>query len=371
MRRLAATLLLSAATLACAAPAALALPGDAPIVPSGPADGATVPANAAGIAVAYQCPAYRNDRGGPFALGDAGDYEVRFSDTPATEPGGRLAGQPYGSDASATVGADGATCTSLLDTYDNASSPEIVGGRVYWQAYRECVGCPDGSGYEAGPVRSFVVAPDIRATLSAPRVYAGYLAVFTVRSAQPLGGAQVILEQRRGGSWRALTQRRFGETTELIAKLPRGKQTIRAVIAAGAQRIVAGTRMLTVRRDRGRTTSGRDDGRYAARDAPKNSTLRFKVSGDGRTLRDFRASLTAFCIGSTIEDNRFIIAFAALRSARIAPDGSVTGLLQLEGEDGTRVVLTGRLRRGRFRGEVDIGFSTCSGSRKLEAVLQR
>ena len=86
----------------------------------------------------------------------------------------------------------------------------------------------------------------------------------------------------------------------------------------------------------------------------------------GTTLRDFRASLTAFCVGPTLADNRLVVAFAVLGSARIAPDGSVTGLLETTG--GARVLLTGRLRNRRFQGEVKMQFSTCSGSRKLDAV---
>ena len=35
------------------------MPGDPPVVPLAPADGADVPANAAGIGVGFQCPAYR------------------------------------------------------------------------------------------------------------------------------------------------------------------------------------------------------------------------------------------------------------------------------------------------------------------------
>lgn len=143
------------------------------------------------------------------------------------------------------------------------------------------------------------------------------------------------------------------------------------MIAAGSQRIGAGSKTVTVRRDAGRRTSRRDDGSYRGRNLPASSTLRFSVGRNGRTLRNFRASVSMLCFGSTAEQNRFITGFAALRSARIAPDGSVTGLLQLQGDGGTRVLLTGRLRRGRFRGEVDLSFSTCSGNRDLDAVRRR
>ncbi len=55
-----------------------------------------------------------------------------------------------------------------------------------------------------------------------------------------------------------------------------------------------------------------------------------------------------------------------LRSARIAPDGSVTGLSSAR--SGARVLQTGRLRAGRFKGEVSMAFSTCDGTRKLDAA---
>ncbi len=52
-------------------------------------------------------------------------------------------------------------CTSVFRTRTGAESsadaPEIVGGRVYWQAYRICSDC--AGGVEASPVRSFVVQP--------------------------------------------------------------------------------------------------------------------------------------------------------------------------------------------------------------------
>jgi hypothetical protein len=345
-----------------------ALPGDHPIVPLAPADGATVPANPDGISVAYACPGYTvavYEAGDTRIVdtGDAGDYQVRFSDSPALGPDGLLASQPYGSDASATA-EPGGSCTSTLDTYDTASSPEIVGGRVYWQAYRDCLGCTPQ--WETAPVRSFVVRPSVSARLrTAARVYAGYLGVYSVTSEAELSGARVLLQRRAGKRWRTVAEESFGERTELVAKLPGGRQALRAVVVAGAARFTVAKRTLRVRRGGRRATGGRDDGRYADPKPSRNSTLRFRVAGGGRTLREFKASLTAFCVGPSLADNRLVIAYAALRSARVAPDGSVTGLLKTR--KGARVLLTGRLRAGRFKGEVTMRFSTCSGSRKLGA----
>ena len=76
--------------------------------------------------------------------------------------------------------------------------------------------------------------------------------------------------------------------------------------------------------------------------------------------------MTAFCFGPTFNDNRLVLAFAVLDKVRVAPDGSVVGLLKTR--KGAREVLRGRLRNGRFVGEVSVSFSTCNGTRKLDAV---
>jgi len=360
------------AFLALALPAgAAALPGDPQIVALTPGNGEVVAANDDGIPVTFECPAYTiavyssgdvtiTDRG------DYSDYDVRFSSGSAVGPDGRLAEQPYGSDAGPALGADGRTCTAELDTYDSASSPEIVGGRVFWQAYRYCNGCAQG--YEVGPVRSFVVRPSVKASLRAPRrLYGGYLNVFTLESEAELSGAQVLLQRRAGKRWKTVVKAPFGlERTQLIAALPPGSQRLRVRIVAGGASFDVVKRTLTVRRGGRRATSARDDGPYSAAQPPSNSTLKFRVGGAGKTLRAFKASLTVFCVGPTLPDNRLVVAYALLRSARIAPDGSVTGLLQLK--SGARVLLTGRLRNGRLKGEVTMSFSTCAGTRKLNAV---
>lgn len=347
---------------------AQALPGDPPIVPLTPTDKALVSPNADGIPVTYRCPAYTQEIYGDtsdpiISRGSSDDYRVGFSDRPALGADGLLATTPYGSDNARSLG--GGTCATTFDTYDSSSSPEIVSGRVYWQARRSCIGCL-GQRAETGPVRSFVVRPPaVRGTLRVPRLYAGYLAVFTVQSRTKYG-RRVLLQRRVGGKWRTFDSRPFNTRTELIASLPAGRQRIRAVVLIGPSRVTVATRTVSVRRGGRRVTSGRDDGRYAARKAPRSSTLGFTVTGGGRTLRTFRSSVTAFCFGPTLGDNRLITAFAVLRPVPIAPDGSVVGLL--ETKKGSRETLVGHLRGRRFRGEVSVSLSTCNGSRKLDAV---
>ena len=207
----------------------------------------------------------------------------------------------------------------------------------------------------------------VTAELRSPaRLYAGYLNVFRVESKATLSGADVLFQRRAGKRWKTVVKAGFRSETELVAALPAGRQRVRVRIEAGGESFDVVNRTLLVRRGGRRVTSARDDGRYAARKPTPNSRLRFSIGGGGAALRGFKASLTAFCVGPTLDDNRIVVAFALLPAARIAPDGSVTGQVQLK--SGARVLLTGRLRRGRFKGEVSMSFSTCSGSRKVDAV---
>ena len=86
----------------------------------------------------------------------------------------------------------------------------------------------------------------------------------------------------------------------------------------------------------------------------------------GTSLRGFKATVATFCIGPSQPDNRVLIVIAKLRTVRVAPDGGVVGLLK--SAKGGREVLTGRLRGGRFTGEISVSLSTCNGTRKFTAV---
>ena len=351
--------LLAAFVLVLLAAPARAMPGDPPVVPLAPADGAVVGADPAGIGVSFQCPDYRIAVFGNLVQrGDFSDYGVRFSDGAALGADGRLASTPFGNDAAASLAPD-RTCTAKLDTFDTARSPEITGGRVFWQAYRYCNGCTPQ--YETGAVRSFVVRPSVSGTLRPPtRVYSGYPALFAVESDARLSGAEVVLQRRAGGNWRTVARRPFQlERTRLVATLPAGRVPLRALAVTGATRLALATRTIVVRRPGARRTSARDDGRYTGRD------VRLTVARGGTSLRGFHASLNVFCVGPTPPDNRTEIAIAELGPTRIAPDGSVTGSLRTSA--GASITLTGRVRGGRFRGEVAMSFSTCSGTRSVSA----
>jgi hypothetical protein len=360
--------LLALAVLLALPAAALALPGDPPVAPVSPADGAAVDQSPTGIEVAFSCPAYRSDVYGDPAnptvdtRGPA-DYAVRFSLGAALDATGALATQTQSGSSPAPRG-DG-TCTSKLADFDGATPATLVGKRVFWQVSRTCLACtPQG---ERGPVRSFTITPArIAASLVLPsRLYAGYLGLFAVRSQATPADATVELQVRRGSRWSTFARHAYvRERTQLTGKLPAGRRTIRAVVAGQT----VATKAVTVRRPGARRTSARDDGAYAARDAGERRTARlaFRVAGGGRVLRGFSASVTTFCVGPTAADNRLFVASAVLRSAQIAPDGSVVGVLRTSG--GSELLLSGRLRGARFRGEVSTSFSTCSGTRKLDAV---
>jgi hypothetical protein len=77
--RAAGAAVVAAALLLVTGAAAVALPGDPPIVPLGPADGATVAAG--DVQVRYACPVYRISDPGPgfTQYGDVSDYGVELT----------------------------------------------------------------------------------------------------------------------------------------------------------------------------------------------------------------------------------------------------------------------------------------------------
>ncbi len=349
---------------------ASALPGDPQIEPLAPANGASVSPGADGIDVTYTCPAYVSqtygDPDNPIVdRGDASDYDVTFSDRSDLAADGRLAGHAFPSPTFSARPGSGGTCTSTLPA--DYVPLAIKLGRVYWQASRSCLQCKPQ--YEAGPVRSFTVKAAVSATLILPkRLYTGYLGAFTVRSAASLTDARVVLQRRSGSRWRTVTDEPYhSDATELFGKLPAGRQTVRAVIRTGSSSFTVATKTITVRREGGRSTSHRDDGTYRDAKPAKNSTLKFTVSRGGRQLKGFKASVTTFCFGPDSSNNRLYVVFALLNTVRVAPDGTVVGVLRAS--SGAREILKGRLSHGRLTGaSIDVSLSTCNGERKFRAV---
>lgn len=314
--------------------------------------------------MSYRCPTYRQEvYGDPTdPITDSGgpeDYDVLFSRTPILDSRGLLAGGFSGDEAE-----NGATCSATLPRAEGSTSPYVSGGRIFWQAQRDCIGCVDQRP-ETSPVRSFVVRPArVRVRLRVPRLFAGYLSVFTLESKAKLGGSQVALQRRAGTRWRTVVQEGFSEKTKLIAKLPAGRQTIRFLAKTTFATRPLATRVVTVRRGGRRVTSARDDGRYALPAKARKGLLGFRVTNGGRTVRGFRSSVTTFCITGSIETSYFETHFAVLYPVPIAPDGSVVG--RLKTKRGSEETLIGRLRGGRFTGEVSVYFKPCVGTRKLD-----
>ncbi len=203
-------------------------------------------------------------------------------------------------------------------------------------------------------------------TLKPPkRVYAGYPAWYTVET-KDFDGDDVRLERRVGGSWKPLTTEPHRDAVELLATLPGGRQTIRAVVIGRQATLASASRPIVVRKPRTRATSAGDDGAYASTTKQRFAAT---VAGGGRTLKKLSTTLSAFCIGPTLYDNYVSIAFAAIESAPIAPDGTVSDRERYG--KGTIVDLHGRVENGRLRGEISVSFSTCSGGTDFSAKRKR
>lgn len=355
---------LATAVLLAPAPPASALPGDPPVQLLYPADGASVPARS--ISVSFACPEYRKavfvsgEQEVP-EYGSALDYSVRFSASPALGADGRLRDTELGS---ALTFGSGGTCSGNFAGAGGSSDPSVSGGRVFWQANRPCPGC--ASEFETSPVASFVADAGVEARLRTPtRLYGGYLGVFTVATVGSVpAGASVRLERKVGRRWKMLTTEPLsGGATMLVAKLPTGRQQVRAVISSGTARATLTPKKLTVRRARSAFPRRQDGGRYRDRKAARDSPLSFTVRRG--SVRGFKAPVATFCAGPEIENNAVTVSVARLGSARIAPDGRVVGVVR--GKNGARELLSGRLQRGRFVGSVEFRLPNCTGTRRFTA----
>lgn len=340
---------------ALALPAA-ALPGDAPVAPLAPADGQTLPVDPEGIDVRFACPAYTAAPATPpFTTPTAGlisDYGAAMSSAPDLGADGRLARTAgIGSVVEVAPG----TCASRLGS-GGFPKPQLTPGTWYWQAWRACPGCD--SGWEASPVRRFVLASDATLRLAAPaRAYVGFAFVVEVTAggAATVGG--VVLERRAGTGWARVATVTAGDGAAIV-RLPRGAQQLRARSTAGTQEVTSPVVRVTVGAARRWTTTARDDGAY--RDARRPS-VRFRVTGGGRRITAFHADVPTQCSSTTsstgIEPG---ISTVTLPPVRIAPDGRFAVAATYHG---TRVRFTGRLRGRALSGaRAAVSTSACSGS---------
>jgi hypothetical protein len=350
--------------LLCSPAAASALPGDATFGPLSPADGAALPVNPNGIPVTYTCPVYRiADPGFPL-FGGPKDYGVSLSTSPAIGVDGRLA-DPVTLNtgaADASAGPDG--CLAALGAGGPSPRVQETPGTYYWQVWRLCTGC-DGD-YEVGPVRTLTLRSPVVPKLRAPgRAYAGYAFFVTARTAGVPDGTKAVVQRRSGSRWRSLGSATvLGGEAEAAIVLPRGTQQVRVSVAIGAQQVVGAARKVKVRRARRWSTGAAADGRYQGRAGSRS--VRLKVTGRGRHVRDFRAFVPMLC--PSISPGQFTtqIGTATIRRARIAPDGRFVAVSTPRRD--TTISLRGRLQRRTVSdGRVKLSVGNCSGSASFKA----
>jgi hypothetical protein len=345
--------------------AAGALPGDPPVTPIAPADGATLPVDANGIPVTYSCPVYKSAEPGGFPLfGGPKDYGVSMSTSPALGSDGRLgqADALVPGSADPAVGPDG--CSARLGAGGPPPRIQETPGTYYWQVWRLCVGC--AGSYEVGPVRRLTLSSPVKPVLSLPRrAYADYGFFASIAAAGAPDGTALVVERQVGSSWkRAGAGTVLGGRAEAVLVLPRGKHQLRATLTIGSQTLTSDARGLTAAAARKWTTGKASDGSYRGRAGSRSVT--FKIVRHGRELRGFKAFVPMTCPGVTAGQFTTQIGTAALKKAKIAPDGSFVAAASPE--RGTTLRIRGYVKRRKVTaGRVELSVGTCTGSAAFSA----
>ncbi len=346
-----------------AAPA-VALPEDPQIEAVSPADSASVAANPNGIAVVYTCPPYQSFRSssgmGTFPCEDSfpgSSYGADFSTSPELGSDGRLrSDQRYFEDTPPGGSSDNTTPAGQRRAVmlRNATTP----GRYYWQARRICTDCP--TGYETGPVQSFVVRTQASVSLSVQgRGYVGYPLTFDVRTTGLEDDAPVVVERREATKWIRVTGATVRKNRAgTLGFLPKGTQTVRVTAQIGDQRFVSAPRTVRVATAR-KWSTVRDAGRYSG--SPQAS---FSIARGGRELRGFRARVVTYCVTNTGTGGTTLTGLASVPRARIAPDGRFYGFSKREG---TVATIQGRIRGHRVTGALELSIGQCVGSGTIGA----
>ena len=110
--------------------------------------------------------------------------------------------------------------------------------------------------------------------------------------------------------------------------------------------------------------SSAQDGHWSGRldGGSKAAKVSFDVARDGRRIKSFRTTVSAFCVGPSIETNRIQIFVVSVPRARVRSDGCFSAVYEPNGEDGGEYRISGTLRRSRVRdGRVSVNVSTCGG----------
>jgi hypothetical protein len=352
---------LALAMLAIVPASAWALPTDDEIASISPDDGARVGTNPDGIQVRYLCPTYRIADDGIPLYGGPKDYGVTLSSSPEPGPDGRLVPGAIATgsvDQSVGPGA----CSALVGTGGARPTIQETPGTYYWQAWRVCTGCP--SGYETGPVRKLMLVSSVSPRVSVlNRVYAGFPFIATIALDDVPDGTVVTVERQRGKRWaRVATATALGEKAEAVVTLPRGQQRLRARVRIGGETLTGRIKGVAVRAARAWTTSAASDGAYTGRAGSRS--VKLTIAGNGRQLRNFRALVAMTCPSVTPGQFTTQIGTAAIKSARIAPDGSFVAATT---RSGSSIRVRGRLQGRRVTGRVELSVGTCVGNSAFSA----
>jgi hypothetical protein len=108
--------------------------------------------------------------------------------------------------------------------------------------------------------------------------------------------------------------------------------------------------------------SPRQVGRYSGQlvGGDEAAPVTFHVKRAGRLLTGFKTTVSAFCVGPTIDTNRIAILVAYVPRAKIRPDGRFAKTYRTDG--GGTYKVSGTLRGRKVRdGKVSLQLSTCSG----------
>src|SRR6201996_7799823 len=388
-------------------------PGAPPIHPLGPADGTSLFAGETGsVHVTFKCPSYHKQAD---ETGTDGDYKVRFSTSAARDGEGLIS--PSLGTAFSEVEPDKTTCGANFEAPVPARPTALYQGTVYWQVVRQVIrpACPTcgpetpeqkeeredkeeeeatkeeeaedngtvfvaKSEFEGGEVRSFSLQPKVEGTaLKLPRViYAGYRSAIEFESLTDLTGGTVELQRFVKGAWQPLAEATVGESTAFFVKLPAGHVVLRPVAKSASVTLPLEPRKLTVHKlGPHRLTSAEEDGRYAEKPTAKMKKagkkplpLSFTVVDGGTRVVHLRATIEGVCAATTRSGEEVPLTIkAALRSARIAPDGTVVAQTETKGPEPQRVSLVGQLLDGSLFGKVTTSFANCGGSREIKAFL--
>ncbi len=388
------------ALLALASSAA-ALPGDPPVASLTPADGISGPALEEDLNVTYSCPAYRSGvevveeeveneeeeiEEVEFEVpvfGSTENYGVVFSTGTTLGADGRLVSTGFGEGGIAEAEAIKGTsnCVSELVLPSTPNPAALYAGTVHWQSYRECEGC--ASGYEVGPVRSFVVLPaDEEAELVFEDVvYGGDMTEVSFFGAAGLKGSRVELQLWQGSSWETVATElgtSSGENSFYVT-LGAGRKVLRTVVVGtpGAELALEPFVKFVRKRTKG-SSAAIPTGEWivAGKTEQEESPLTFKVTNGGTELRGLATETEASCSQPRLTPEPWpplpsvpIEASSLIKSARISPTGRVVAHLLTTGVTPTAVSLNGTFFAGRFAGTITSTFlGNCSGFREFEAV---